>query len=196
MSAKRISKRKRAPTWGRAVIYEIVTASAADPKIKRAPTTIVADWKNKPTFRVKSAFNAVIPDAITVGYLVGGTDKAILIWTLLDKGTKRHPIRARNAKTLRFAWGGPGSYWAKTSPGGKSLTFGGPGVVTAGQVHHRQEVMHPGTEPREFYVYLGYTLFPGWKVLVRHSIARGMAMANSGKRYHAIGPASKVVRIR
>lgn len=66
------------------------------------------------------------------------------VWRMLDLGTRRHPIAARNAPMLVFVWGGPGSYKAKTAPGVIGSWLGGP----TGRLTAQREVDHPGTEAR------------------------------------------------
>lgn len=186
VTATRIGKRKKAPDWGSAVIHEIMAETIKEPEFKREPKKIVSNWKNQPKFTVRVALNAIKKGALTVGYIIKGTKLARNIWGWLDEGTRRHKIRAKNAPTLVFQWGGPGSYQPKTKPGGQTLTFGGPGAVSGGTTHRPVEVDHPGNEPREFYVYLGDKLLLTWKSNVRAAIRRGMKNANAGKVYPSL----------
>lgn len=72
------------------------------------------------------------------------------LWKALDKkGTKPHDITPKNPQgRLRFLWGGPGSYQAKTRPVAR---FGGSGEVSGGVVMVRKSVKHPGFPPRKFF---------------------------------------------
>jgi len=194
VSAKRLSKRKKASDWGSAVIHEIIDETLREPGFQREPKAIVANWRNKPKFTVEAALNAIISGALTVRYIVKGTDLARNIWRWLNEGTKPHKIRAKNAPTLVFQWGGPGSYNPKTKPGGATLQYGGPGTVSGGETHRPVEVDHPGNEAREFYVYLGGELLPTWRGNIRTAISRAMGNVSRGKEYPPIGASEKVVR--
>ena len=103
---------------------------------------IVANWEHKPIFKGRKFVTA---DAIWVNIFPTGTNK--LIYTYVTKGTRPHVIRVKNAQMLAFMWGGPGSYNAKTGPGGK---FGGPGTVSGGTMTFAKQVNHPGNAARDF----------------------------------------------
>jgi len=192
VQATRLGKRKKAPDWGSAIIHEIIAETVKEPQFKREPKEIVDNWQNKPKFTLEVALNAVKMGYLTVGYLIKGTELARNIWNWLDKGTRPHKIRAKNAPTLVFQWGGPGSYKPKTKPGGRTLSFGGPGTVAGGTTHRPIEVDHPGNEPREFYIYLGNKLLPRWKTNIRVAIRRGLRNANAGKVYPPLSETSKI----
>ena len=100
---------------------------------------ITRTWKHKPVFEM---LDEVRGDTATV--LVGTNDR---IFNMLDQGTRKHPITPRNAKVLRFQWGGVGSYSAKTRPG----WIGSQGSRQTGGIVFRMSVNHPGTAPREWY---------------------------------------------
>ena len=192
VSAKPLGKRKVAPDWGSAVIHEIVAETIRDTAFKKEPEKIVSNWENQPKFTLEVALNAIIQGALTVGYIVKGSKLAQNIWGWLGKGTRPHKIRARNAPSLAFQWGGPGSYKAKTKPGGATLSFGGPGSVSGGTTHRPMEVNHPGNEPRHFYEYLGVTLISPWGRDIRTAIRRGLRNANAGKAYPPLQANSKL----
>jgi len=103
---------------------------------------IVANWEHKPDFQGRKYITA---DAIQVNVYPVGSNKQI--YEFVTGGTRPHTIVPRSAKRLVFMWGGPGSYKAKTGPGGK---YGGPGIVTGGRLTARTIVHHPGSEPRNF----------------------------------------------
>lgn len=69
------------------------------------------------------------------------------IWTYVTRGTRKHIIKPKRARFLRFMWGGPGSYIPKTKPGGQ---YGGPGMVQNGKSQFRKSVNHPGSRGRFF----------------------------------------------
>jgi len=104
----------------------------------------VANWDHKPNFKARKR---VTQDATAVTVFPAGPNKQIYKW--VSGGTKPHPI-PKTPKTdgfLVFQSGGPGSYKAKTAPGGK---FGGPGVVVGGKTVRARQVQHPGFEGRHF----------------------------------------------
>ena len=105
---------------------------------------VVANWKHKPVFQGRKFITA---DAIWVNIFPTGANK--LIYTYVTKGTRKHdiPLSPKSAGWLAFMWGGPGSYNAKTGPGGK---FGGPGTVSGGSMTFAKQVHHPGNAPRDF----------------------------------------------
>jgi len=63
-------------------------------------------------------------------------------WTWLDEGTKKHPIKARKAKSLRFRHGG---FRAKTAVGKFASGAGSPAT---GPWRFPRQVMHPGNKAR------------------------------------------------
>jgi hypothetical protein len=103
--------------------------TVAERRLKRYQA-IVANWENQPEFGVKFSV----------------TKRGISLWIDFT-GTKPHPIKAKNAPVLSFLWGGPGSYSPKTRPVG---IFGGPGIVSGGNLVAFLEVDHPGFPPRLF----------------------------------------------
>jgi hypothetical protein len=74
------------------------------------------------------------------GERVVSTKTAIYIW--VNDGTKRHPIKAKNAKALAFSLGGA----PKTRAG---VIGSGPGHG-GGAIAFAKSVMHPGIKPRRF----------------------------------------------
>jgi len=105
---------------------------------------IVANWKHKPDFQGRKYITA---DTIQVNVYPVGANKQIYIY--VTGGTRAHPIplTPKSSGWLAFMWGGPGSYKAKTGPGGK---FGGPGTVSGGVMTFAKQVQHPGNAPRNF----------------------------------------------
>ena len=97
-----------------------------------------ATWHHKPAFEAVSEFNG------TEFTLLIGTDDEI--YRYVEEGTRPHEIRPKGNWPLRFQWGGPGSYKAKTSPGNLTSSQGGP----SGDWVHFMHVNHPGTEARRF----------------------------------------------
>ena len=104
----------------------------------------VVNWKHKPKFKTSKANTA---DALITLIFPTGPNKRIYAYVTL--GTPAHdiPLSPKAAGWLAFMWGGPGSYNAKTGPGGK---FGGPGTVSGGTMTFAKQVNHPGNAPRDF----------------------------------------------
>lgn len=95
----------------------------------------VKTWKRKPKF------TASAPRFERGNYVIAvGTDDRI--YGYVDKGTKRHRIRPRRARFLRFQSG----YTAKTIPLAIRSRSGG----ASGATVFSRGVMHPGTEARKF----------------------------------------------
>jgi len=99
-------------------------AEAAQKDIEATTKT----WKHQPTIEIKERAD---------GYAIEVHDD---VWNMLDKGTKKHVIRARNRRFLRFA---PG-FRAKTRPGFIGSQSGEPGEGAV----FRRVVNHPGTKAR------------------------------------------------
>jgi len=120
-------------------------------------------WKHKIKFR--SRFSVRGNDAILYVY-PSGKDK--LIWTYVSRGTRPHPIDAKNAPFLVFPYGGPGQS-AKTSLApGAGRVFGGPGGTTKwASVKH---VDHPGSKGRHFEERIAKEYGPKFRKLVRKTI--------------------------
>lgn len=76
--------------------------------------------------------------------LVGTDDD---IYNIVDVGAKPHPIFPKGPWPLRFIWGGPGSYKAKTAPGVINSWPGGPSGV---EVRRPFIPKHPGHKARRF----------------------------------------------
>jgi len=123
-------------------ILEAALDDEAKPHFTKELEKRVANWKHKPDFQDRKFTTA---DAIRVYIYPVGANKQIYVY--VTEGTRAHPITVRRAKFLAFMWGGPGSYKAKTGPGG---TYGGPGTVTGGKMTFRKQVQHPGFPGRHF----------------------------------------------
>lgn len=91
-------------------------------------------WKHKPKFEEVISLAGGGPSV-----LVGTDDE---IYRYVNEGTKKHIIKPKKAKILRF----PGTYSAKTRPGVIGSSAGGP----SGDDVFAHAVMHPGTKARNF----------------------------------------------
>lgn len=115
-------------------------------------------WDNRPSFKIdEESWNE---------WLIYTESK---IYLFVSGGTKPHIIRPRNANKLRFQWGGPGSYQAKTTPRVIASRSGGP----SGPIVYRRQVNHPGTEAREFPKEIGKK----WRREWPRNLARAIASA-------------------
>lgn len=105
---------------------------------------VVADWEHQPDFAARKYVEA---DRLAVSVYPTGPSKSI--WEYVDQGTRPHPITPKRARFLRFQWGGPGSYVAKTLPR-PARTVSGGGRVVGGVTVYAKRVEHPGSEGRGF----------------------------------------------
>lgn len=162
---------------------QAITAAAneAAKEIQKDFEATTKTWSHKPRF-VKEVDVKTSP----VQVLVGTDDE---IYRYLDEGTglygpkrRKYPIFAgiytgkSKAKALRFQWGGPGSYRAKTRPGFIGSTGGGP----SGPMVAFPYVMHPGIKPRQFDVTIQKKWTPRFKRLMERAMSNGAK--NSGHK--------------
>lgn len=96
----------------------------------------VATWSN----RSKPTFKKVVTQTAAAMSVEVSTDSDI--YRYVSKGTKKHVIKSKKAKSLRFRTG----YSPKTRVG--SLTSGGGGA--SGEFVSAKKVQHPGTKARKF----------------------------------------------
>ena len=120
-------------------------AQAISDSLEETAQAIIADfekttstWQHQPTFDVMRQRGGGYGVRFTE--LTVGTDDEI--YGYVDQGTRRHLIRARNARTLAFAAGGtpktrPNRLLAQAGAKGSTMVF-------------RKQVMHPGTKARNF----------------------------------------------
>lgn len=96
------------------------------------------------------------------------------IWDWITNGTKgpypipKHPKPPGTA--LRFRWGGPGSYKARTGRGGQ---YRGPGKAT-GPIRFFKQVMHPGIKPRNFEKHFKRYINPSFRKESEAAVKRGV----------------------
>lgn len=135
---------------------------------------IVQNWRDKPKFSHEVGSG---PKRLFLRVKIGGSAKAIRNWTWIDKtGVKAHTIRPKKAGGfLRFVWGGPGSYDAKTKP--SPARFGGSGKVQSGQVVFRRQVKHPGFKARGFSTQINKDVKPELDKEIENGLKRGLKRA-------------------
>jgi len=94
----------------------------------------VRTWRRKPTFQALTEVRGG-----DVSILVGTDDE---IYSYVDKGTRPHIIRPRNARRLQFN----SVFTPKTTPGSLQSGAGGSKPPTV----YALEVLHPDTQARGF----------------------------------------------
>lgn len=161
-----------------AVVLEEMTAvheQQLKPEFLQRFNAVVANWKHRPDFRARKVLGA---EAYRLYVYPAGSEEAKQIWRWNVEGTRAHPIAARNAPYLRFKWNGPGSYAAKTGPGGK--WYGGPGRVIGGRWYALPEVHHPGTAPRAWPTVIGKQLQHFYARTIENAWRRALRRINQG----------------
>lgn len=118
----------------------------------------VATWSTEVTF----ATRLTVGNAITMRVNPSGSGAEI--WGYVNAGTRPHIIRARNARSLAFRSG----YRAKTRAGRIASGGGGP----SGDTVHAQQVMHPGSEPRDFTGQIAEKWKPEFKSIGENAMRR------------------------
>lgn len=168
----RIARRVRAPHFGGAIMREITSTinAAVKADVLRHFNDIVKNWDHKPKFIAKTVKTR---DSIELQTRVAG--KHAKIWNYVSRGTRPHKIKAKPGKVLAFQWGGPGSYQPKTFA--NPTMWGGPGTVRGGKATFRQEVDHPGNEPRLFEEEVARVEGPRFQGRVSAAIRRGRRKA-------------------
>jgi hypothetical protein len=136
---------------------------------------IVANWSTRPGFTGRKYLE---PDGFRIAVYPTGSAEAKQLWEWNVVGTAPHRIAARRAPRLRFLWGGPGSYLAKTGPGGK--WYGGAGRVVGGTWHMPFEVQHPGTAPRNWYEVIKEKRKDWYTRQVENAWRRGLRKMDAG----------------
>lgn len=130
------------------------------PRHRSYAERIVANWDHKVKFKVT---RRVTKKKISVFIYPSGANTKYWVWT--SRGTKKHPIVARRAKTLRF----PTVWKPKTTVRGPG--YGGPGTKT-GPVVYPVSVEHPGTKARHFEEAWARWSKPWFKKSIENAIRR------------------------
>lgn len=173
ISVTRISKTKGPPQWGPAIVKEVHSQLSNDNTVLRLAQEIVSDWDHKPGFGVQ-----VVRRAGALISTLQALGKNAKIWYWVSLGTKGpYPIKAKNAPSLVFR----GGYTPKTTPKGRTATFGGPGVATGSWVS-KQEVEHPGIKARDFETLVRSKYTQTFRRIIRRAIKEGAEKARRGLR--------------
>ena len=172
--AFRVNRSRRA--FINAPKVKAILGDALDSEVKphfiKAFEDVVKNWEHKPDFQARKFITA---DSISVTVYPAGANKKIYVY--VTEGTRPHTIRVRNARWLAFMWGGPGSYKAKTGPGGK---WGGPGTVSGGKMTFAKEVHHPGSEGRKFEAFIRKREQPWYSRTMNNAWRRAIRAMSSG----------------
>ncbi len=131
------------------------------PTLVKSHEVIVKNWKHKPKFQAKKTIK---PDVIAVTVFPTGENKKI--WRFVDKGTKPHVIKAKNAPNLIFQTG----YKPKTlaSPA-RTVSGGGKSI---GPIVSKKQVNHPGSKARKFTETIAKDIKPDFKRVIENAFRR------------------------
>lgn len=127
-------------------------------------------WEHKPHFSGGVTMRGKI-----VAVDVHTSDK---IYGYVSEGTRKHVIKPKYAKRLRFKWGGPGSYRSKTFTGVIGSVSGG----AFGPEVFRKKVNHPGTKARKFHETIKKKWSPIFKRRLQAALNRAAQKSGHGKR--------------
>jgi len=134
---------------------------------------IVANWsdEHRPAFRARKSMTK---QAISVW--VYPTGPGAEIWKLVSiTGAKPHEITPKHKSALKFVWGGPGSYKARTTTAGG---YKGPGAPS-GEVVFRGRVFHPGFKSRNFEKHIARWYKPKFRRNIENAFRRGISKAKA-----------------
>lgn len=142
-------------------IENTLTAAARSAKVDFDVTT--RTWTNRPKFIiVKLAYQRIV-----------GTDSKVYLY--VTRGTKRHKIKAKNARALTFRVGG---FRAKTRPGWIGSNKGAQGK----DWRSKREVDHPGSKARNFEKTIGEKWQKELPVLMQKAIDAEFSRASLGEQ--------------
>lgn len=123
----------------------------------------VSSWTHQPQILARKNYVVM---RMSLWVHPGGKYKNLWEWT--SRGTRKHPISARNAPTLRFQ----GNYSARTQPG--NLFNVGTGR-SSGQWYSPQSVEHPGTAARHFEEHIVEEMQPFFDAAVQKAVSDAYA---------------------
>jgi hypothetical protein len=140
-------------------IENTLNAAAKSAKVDFDVTT--RTWTDRPKFViVKLPYERVV-----------GTDSKIYLY--VTRGTKRHKIKAKNARSLTFKVGG---FRAKTRPGWIGSNKGAAGK----DWRSAREVNHPGSKARDFEKTIGEKWQKELPVLMQKAVDAEFSRASLG----------------
>lgn len=143
-----------------------ITVAETGAELQNQHKRVVRSWHHKPGFRVQR-YNS--PTVYSVKIVPTG--RYARIWYYVDRGTKAHTIKAKNAPFLKFQTG----YSARTAPVAKFNKGTG---QRFGSWAQKTEVQHPGTEARKFTETFLKELQPPFPDRIQAAIQRGLIKAN------------------
>lgn len=126
---------------------------------------VVRVWRHRPGFRVVSKRKG---NTFTIQIVPTG--RYAKIWGYVDKGTKPHTIRAKNAPFLAFQTG----YSARTQP---VAQWGVGSGRSSGPWVKRKSVRHPGFPGRKFGETFLEEVNPPLETRTRNAVMRGLVKA-------------------
>lgn len=143
------------------------------PALIKSHQIVVKDWEHQPEFKARLVFK---PTEIALFVFPAGEHK--MIWIYVDKGTRPHKIRAKNAPRLAFMVGG--GYVPKTMAKPARTVVGGGFVKPPTHLVRPMEVDHPGSEGRGFTEQIAKEMQPAFKAEIDAAFKRAARRINNG----------------
>lgn len=180
----KIVRRPRSPKIQSAIVRETIRKKLEPVGLAhvRSREKVVSNWGNRPEFKHTVGVGAkqifLLIEVSNKDELVAGSDYFTIghLWRNIDRyGRKPKTIYPKNGAFLRFFWGGPGSYQAKT--GASPTRWGGPGTVQNGRWVFAKKVEWPGFPPRRFYVVFERDLKPQFGAAINNGFRDGFRLA-------------------
>jgi hypothetical protein len=152
---------------------EDVMDKQVKPALVKSHEKIVEDWTSDVGFAAKKVIKS---DRIVVYVFPTGKDKKV--WWYVDRGTRPHKIRAKNAPRLAFMMTTDGrgnfvrgAYVPKTRPVAQVVSGGGY-VPKPRALARPIEVDHPGSEGRGFTEQIANEILPEFRREVENAFRR------------------------
>lgn len=131
---------------------------------------VTKSWKNEQTLKAKKRITQTMMEMYV--YPAGPNAE---IWKYVSFGTRPHIIKPKGqGYPLKFQWGGPGSYKARTTTGGG---YKGPGKVAGGKTVRFPQVKHPGNKARNFEAHIARWYGPQFRRTMKNAVTRGLRAA-------------------
>lgn len=156
---KLVRKPKSANIAKRIIRQEVISKlKPVAEAVTKSHEQVVSNWNNKPQFKTDTTVTKDRIEIVTVvrrgkrlvdreGNQRPGPATTGDLWKWIDKGTRPHPIEAKNRPLLRFQ---AGNYQAKT--GARPARYGGSGTISNPQWVSTKKLKngHPGFGGRDF----------------------------------------------
>jgi len=141
------------------------------PALVKSHEKVVEDWTSDVGFAAKKVIK---PDQIVIYVFPTGKDKKV--WWYVDRGTRPHKIRAKNAPRLAFMMSTDsagnfvrGGYVPKTLARPARTVVGGGYVKSPKALARPIEVDHPGSEGRGFTEQIANDIRPEFRRLIENA---------------------------